>query len=79
MQTESALRAWEKRLDYLRQAAHDWYSNCPVTVEDYGGNKEAYAADLIQDLSMGYILNEAEERFVTARIREMVGIEGDEG
>ena len=79
MQTESARRAWEKRLDYLRQKAHDWHSNCPATLEDYDGDKLAYAEEMIEEFCDGYILTEAETRFVTARIREMVGIEGDEG
>ena len=79
MQTESARRAWEKRLDYLRQKAHDWYSNSPVTLDDYDGDREAYAEEMTDGFCDGYILTEAETRFVTARIREMVGIEGGEG
>lgn len=66
---------WEQRLNYLRQKAHEWYSNCPITVEDYDGDKKAYAEEMIQEFSEGYILNEPEERFVRARIRELVGIE----
>ena len=79
MQTESALRAWEKRLDYLRQAAHDWYSNWPGTIEDYSGDKIALANDLIWRFSANYVLTREELRFVTERFREMVEIEEDEG
>jgi len=77
MSRESAQRAWEQRLNYIRQAAHDYYSNSHVTVEDYDGDQVAYAEDLVREFSEGYILTEAELRFVTARLREMVGIEED--
>ena len=79
MSRESAQRAWEQRLNYIRQAAHDWYSNSPVTLRDYDGDREAYAAELIEEFCDGYILTEAETRFVEARFREMVGIEEDAG
>jgi hypothetical protein len=75
MQTEAAQAAWEKRLNYLSQAAGDWHNNCLATLATYDGNREAYAADMIEEFKTGYTLNEAEERFVTARFRELVGIE----
>lgn len=75
MQTEAAQAAWEKRLNFLRQAAHDYYSNCTATIEDYDGDKERYATEMIDEFLAGYLLGEAEEGFVTALFGEMVGIE----
>jgi len=75
MSREWAEKSWEQRLAYLRQAAHAWHSNSPVTVEDYDGDWEAYAGEMIDEFKTEYVLAEAETRYVTARIRGLVGIE----
>lgn len=75
MQTENAQRAWEERLDYLRQRVQEFCGNSTVTIEDYDGDQETYAAEMIEGFSACYVLSIAEVRFVTVRMRELVGIE----